>query len=830
MKINLWNRLPRQNKKNKLFINRVLYLSLGLIVIFTAIFGRIDYMVRSRGDSYSATAATKSTKTITLYGQRGTIYDSNMTPLAYDRTSYDVTFYRDPSRTSAADREAYTQVLLSVIQLIESNGKTTVNDFWMVQDENDKWIFSSGSTSANVEATRKGQWKSNFSLSSTPEENWFEALCEKYFIPKDLDTNMKVKILALWQESRMNAYNSTPCTIAYDVGYETMSEIKVRSLELDGIDITISSSRVYPQGETACHVIGYISKINQEALADYRDQGYPNNAFIGKDGIESSLESQLTPYIQYRQGSRTVEINTRGKVVRELSYTAPTDGNSVILTIDTDLQKVMADALAETIEDIHSKQEKTIADEKWQRRKAEILAEYEEAGREISLATSGALVAMDPNTGKILGIVSLPDFDLSYFDGGSISNANWNKIREGNDPLYNRAISTKDSPGSIFKMVTALAGLSEGKIRLDTLISDRGSFTLTDATHPAKCWTNDISQHQNQTVVEGLKNSCNYFFYEVGYALGSTNIYKWAAQLGLTSKTNIELPGETTSFVGNQNMLYDPDSPIENQYTYKPLIAANAIRAKIQSIGEDRGIEYDEERIDEVTKKLLDVAVSYSSKSQWNKPIREILLYDLNLPESYIVSNYLGNSMVSMISELFWTDNETIMLAIGQSITQVSPIAAARYVSAIANGGTVYDAQIVDKIISPDGEIVIDKEPVIANQISADDSYFRAIRQGMEDVTSLEDGGTAGSYFKGIDYIAAKTGTSQRTELDVENNAWMVAYAPLDNPQIVVVAYIQNGYSGAYASNAIIKTINYYLENQGHIESTQVREEYSLAQ
>jgi penicillin-binding protein 2 len=242
------------------------------------------------------------------------------------------------------------------------------------------------------------------------------------------------------------------------------------------------------------------------------------------------------------------------------------------------------------------------------------------------------------------------------------------------------------------------------------------------------------------------------------------------------------------------------------------------------------GIEYDNERIDEVTKKLLDVAVSYNSKSQWNKPIREILLYDLNLPESYIVSNYLGNSMVSMISELFWTDNETIMLAIGQSITQISPIAAARYVSAIANGGTVYDAQIVDKIISPDGEIVIDKEPVVANRISTDDSYFRAIRQGMEDVTSLEDGGTAGSYFKGIDYIAAKTGTSQRTELDVENNAWMVAYAPLDNPQIVVVAYIQNGYSGAYASNAIIKTINYYLENRGHIESTQVREEYTLAQ
>jgi len=821
--------LPKQAQKNKLYISRVLYLSLGLIVIFVSIFARINYMVQNRGDTYSETASAKSTKTITLFGTRGTIYDSNMNPLAYDRTSYDVTFYRDPSRSSAADREAYTQILLNVIRLIESNGKTTVNDFWMKQDESGQWIFTSGSSSASVENTRKGYFKTNFALGKTPEENWFETLCEKYFIPADLDTEMKVKVLALWQESRMNSFNSTPCTIAYDVGFEAMSEIQVRSMELDGIDITISSTRVYPQGETACHVIGYIGKIDSATLTDYREQGYPNNAYIGRDGIEASLESQLTPYIQYRQGSRVVEINTRGKVVRELDYTAPTDGNSVILTIDTDLQQVMAKALEDTINDIHDKQEVTIADESWQRKNAEELATYEEAGIELSLATSGALVAMDPNNGKVLGLVSHPDFDLSYFDGGSISNSDWNKIREGNDPLYNRAISTKDSPGSIFKMVTALAGLSEGAITLDTRINDLGAYTQTDATHPAKCWTKQIQNHQNQTVVEGLKNSCNYFFYEVGHALGSTNIYKWAAQLGLTSKTNIELPGETTSFVGNQNMLYDPDSPIESQYTNKPMIAANAVRNRIREIGADRGIEYDDERIDEVVKKLLDVAVSYSSKAQWNKPIREILLYDLNLPESYIVSNYLGNSMVSYISELFWTDNETIMLAIGQSITQLSPISVARYVSAIANGGTVYDAQIVDKIIAPNGSIVLDKEPVIANQISADDSYFAAIRKGMEDVTSLEDGGTAGSYFKGIDYIAAKTGTSQRTQIDVENNAWMVAYAPKVNPEIVVVAYIQNGYAGANASNAIIETINYYLESKGNTEATTVTKEYSLA-
>ena len=184
MRRNILDILPKQDKKNKLYINRVLYLSLGLIVIFVAIFARINYMVQSRGDTYSETASAKSTKTITLFGTRGTIYDSNMNPLAYDRTSYDVTFYRDPSRSSAADREAYTQILLNVIRLIESNGKTTVNNFWLKKDEDGVWRFNPGSTSEAVERSRENSWRGNFYMKSVPEEELWDTLLEKYLIPK----------------------------------------------------------------------------------------------------------------------------------------------------------------------------------------------------------------------------------------------------------------------------------------------------------------------------------------------------------------------------------------------------------------------------------------------------------------------------------------------------------------------------------------------------------------------------------------------------------------------------------------------------------------------
>jgi len=824
--------VPPVHPKNHLYLWRLGLLCFIFFALFGLIIWRMNSMVRTQGDAYAETAASKSTKSITLYGMRGTIYDTNMNPLAYDRLSYNVTFYRDPSRTNAADRAKYTQILLDVIKLVESNGKSTVNDFWMRKDEHGQWVFAAGAATETAEASRKRSWSSNFSLSRTPEDKWFETLCKNYAIPDDLDDDTKVKILALWQESRMNAYNSTPCTIAYDVGFETVSEIEVRSNELDGIEISESSTRIYPQGTTACHAIGYISKISSARLEEYQSQGYPNDAFVGADGVEASLESQLSPYIQYRQGSRVVERDTRGKVVRELDYTAPTNGNSVVLTIDIDLQKVMADALESTINDIHAMQEETVVDEKWRERKAEVLAEYAANDTEIQMATSGAMVAMDPNTGRVLGLVSYPDYDLSLFNGGTISMSAWNKVQEGDDPLYNRAVSSKDSPGSIFKLCTALAGLAEGAITTETRISDMGSFTGEgiDTTNAPRCWTTNIAAHRNQTIVQAIKNSCNYFFYTVGYAVGSTNIYKWAAALGLTSKTNIELPGETTSFVGNQDMLYDPDTPINQQATYKPLIAASAIRSKLTSVGQELNIDYSEERISEAIKKLLDIAVSYNRKAEWAQPIREVLLYDLNIPQSYLSSHYLGNTITTYIQELYWTANETIMLAIGQSITQVSPIAVARYVSAVANGGTVYDAQIVDKIIAPDGSIVIEKKPVVANQIYTSTLYFEKIREGMEEVTSMEDGGTAARYFGDVDYIAAKTGTSQRTDLDVENNAWMVFYAPLDHPQIVVVVYIQNGYAGAYCSPAGIATIKYYLETMQHTETNSVSAEFTMAE
>ncbi|MDO4546892.1 MAG: penicillin-binding transpeptidase domain-containing protein [Clostridia bacterium] len=808
---------------------RYIVLSIVIIGVFALIWLRMYDLQIVMSESYAEQAQSKTTRTISVVGSRGTIYDANMIPLAYDKLSYDVQFYRDPSLSSDEDRASFTQSIIETIKIIEANGKTTIDEFWLKKDEDGVWRFNSGATSPTTEATRESQWRSNFYLTSTPEEELFDTLCRNYSIPEDLDEEFKVKILSIWQRSRMYNFLSEPVTIAEDVGFEVVSKIEVRSNELEGMSIRESSSRVYPKGAIASHIIGYTSKISgTETLANYRAMGYPTDATVGQTGIEYSMEDQLTPYLEYRQGSRVVEVNNRGKIIREISYQAPVDGNDVILTIDTQLQAVLEDALARNIDVIREGEEQLMLTTTWRANNQQALLEYERSGREVDLATSGAAVAMDPNTGRILAMASYPTFDLSEFEGGAVSMDYWREIYNNEDnPLYNRAISARDTPGSCFKMVTALGALMEGYLTLDDQISDGGEFDTGDVSNRPTCWIapSQRYKHANQTVVEGLKNSCNYFFYTIGSSMGIDNLTKWAALLGLTSRTSIELPNESTSFVGNQLMLYDSNRAVDDQYTSKPYFASVMMKRLFRQIGEDRGIEYDEDRLDIVVKKILDIVNEEGDKSTWPSKIRTILLDDMNLPVSYLSNklingNFIGNTIQSYINDLRWTASETVMAAIGQSITQITPVAAARYVSAICNGGKVYNAQIVDKIVSPTGNVVLDKEPVMVNYISGADAYLEAIQEGMQEVTSVENDGTAASQFaKSTAQIAAKTGTAEKTDIDLENNSWLVTYAPYDtNPEIVVVVYIQNGYAGARSASTAIKTIEYYLQQQAKTE------------
>ena len=772
-----------------------------------------------QGESYTELVESKKTQTKTVVGQRGSIIDANGIPLAVDQKCYNVRFYRDPNKRSNDDRANYTQVLLKVMEIVESNGGETIDEFWLQRnEETGAWEFSTGTTLASAAASREKQWRANFALQYTAQDKLFDALCKNYSIPEDLTEERKIKILAMWQESRMKNYLSEPVTIAYNVPLKTVAEIEALASELDGISIEESTTRVYPRGSLAAHVIGYIGSISSDtALAEYKEKGYSSDSKVGVTGIEYSMEDQLTPNISYRQGKRVVEVNSLGKVIRELSYEEPIDGNTVQLTIDTRLQQVLETALEENIEIINEEQEALYASESWQEKNAEKLESLD--GEKPQFAESGAAVVMDPNTGKVLAMASYPSYDLNWFVSGTDNDKLQELFSDERNPLFNRAISAKDTPGSIFKMCTALAALMEGYVTPEEQIDDAGKFTGLDTTHQPRCWVYpNYSKHSNQDVIAAIKNSCNYYFYTVGLRLGSANLSKWAARLGLTSKTGIELPSEATSFVGNQSTLYDSDKAISSQSTSKPQYSANKIKALLREVGEEMQITYDEDRLERVAKELLDIVTEEETKSTWPARIRTILLQEMNLTNEYIAKRALGTKIQSYLNDLKWTDSETIMCAIGYSITQLTPIAVARYVSALANGGTVYDAQIIDKIISPTGEVVLEKQPVVASTIDDTNGYLDYIKKGMHSVTSAEDGGTAAKYYadsKYKDVICAKTGTAQTSSLiDLENKSWHVAFAPIDDPQIVVVVYIPNGYAGGLSAYTCKTVIDYYLDRE----------------
>ena len=247
-----------------------------------------------------------------------------------------------------------------------------------------------------------------------------------------------------------------------------------------------------------------------------------------------------------------------------------------------------------------------------------------------------------------------------------------------------------------------------------------------------------------------------------------------------------------------------------------PIIVFNAIKKHLRNCGASRNIEYDDERLSVCAKRLMDMAVNYN-ESQWLDNMRTILMEELNMSKEMVYLQSVIGDTYNYMNDIKWGGGQTILTAIGQSVTVVTPIAFARYVCAVANGGYVYNVSLVDSIISPEGEILSQREPQLINQLEDPNNYMDLIRQGMQGV--VDESGTAGKHFKNWKYkanevLAAKTGTAQTTDIDLENNAWFVAFAPYDNPEIAVVSFIPNGYSGGEASQAARDFIEWYLDQE----------------
>lgn len=329
-----------------------------------------------------------------------------------------------------------------------------------------------------------------------------------------LSALLKLPVSEIKKKIEDNKQSFGAIYLANDVGIDVATLIEERKDDFPGIEIEVNPLRVYPMGNAGAQVLGYVG----EAGPDDRDANgnpYKTATLIGRAG----LESQYNQFLEGKNGSRTVEVNASGQAVRYVGGTPAVSGNNVRLTLDAHLQKAAEDAIEEQVN---------------------VLV------KNGVFPTGVSAVAIDPNTGAVLAMVSWPSYDPNQFSKG-ISSAEWNKIiNNKNHPMQNRTISSMYPPGSLFKVITGAAALEAKVTTPDERIFDSGKHWLVDkrnAQGEAFGWIN---------FYEAIEKSDNVYFYELGRRLGIDRISEMAVDFGLGKATGIDLAGEVDGNVASE--------------------------------------------------------------------------------------------------------------------------------------------------------------------------------------------------------------------------------------------------------------------------------------
>lgn len=302
-----------------------------------------------------------------------------------------------------------------------------------------------------------------------------------------------------------------PIRIATDVPMDVVTNIEEHSHELPGISIDVEPLRYYPYNTMASQLFGYVGEVSEEELAEIKQEN--PNTLVGAGTIlgRSGLESMYDDVLRGVDGGKQLEVDATGRPVEEVERKNTIPGSDIHLTIDVNLQKAAEEAVRNQIDQLRAQG---------------------------IPAQGAAVVALDPNTGAVLAMVSSPEFNPNWFSLG-ITSAQWNQLNnDKNHPFDNKVISGEYPPGSPFKIVTGVAALDLKKVTPEEQIFDSGRHWLIDkrnAEGEALGWL-DFNT--------ALAKSDNVYFYEMGNRVGIENIDKYAKYFGLGEKTGIKLYGE----------------------------------------------------------------------------------------------------------------------------------------------------------------------------------------------------------------------------------------------------------------------------------------------
>ncbi len=332
-------------------------------------------------------------------------------------------------------------------------------------------------------------------------------------VPEDVEDNDLLidnlsSILGLEKKEvkeRMGGYRDfyyLPVTVASDVGMEKVVAIEERQPNLTGVHVGIYPRRRYVHGKTAAHLLGYIGKISQEELDRFKTLNYSRVDLIGKAGVEKEYER----FLRGVNGGEEIQVDSRGYLDKVLYRKDPEPGCNIYLNLEIETQRAAESVLGES---------------------------------------PGAVVALDPRSGEVLAMASSPAYDPNQLvppvDVEIVRELFHNEVH----PMMNRCIQGIYPPGSVFKVLVALAGLDSGTIEEDTSFECTGLFSL--GRHSYRCWYEE--GHGSVSIVDAIMLSCNVYFYNAGLRIGRDAIVRKALEFGVDKKTGIDLSAENAGIV-----------------------------------------------------------------------------------------------------------------------------------------------------------------------------------------------------------------------------------------------------------------------------------------
>ncbi|TBU91996.1 penicillin-binding protein 2 [Stutzerimonas kirkiae] len=295
-----------------------------------------------------------------------------------------------------------------------------------------------------------------------------------------------------------------PVPIMYELNEEQIARVAVNQFRLPGVDVAAQLVRHYPQGEHFAHSVGYVGRINETELKSLDPVNYSGTHHIGKTGIEKFYEDVLHGQVGYEE----VETNARGRVLRVLKRTDPVPGQDLVLTLDLDLQEAAEAALG---------------------------------GRR------GAIVALQPQTGEVLAMVSQPSFNPNLFVTG-ISFKDYGELRDSIDrPLYNRVLRGLYPPGSTIKPMMAVAGLDAGVITPTSRVFDPGYFQLPNVQHKYRNWNRSGDGWVDLTLA--IMRSNDTYFYDMAHKMGVDRMHDYMTRFGLGQRVALDMNEETAGLM-----------------------------------------------------------------------------------------------------------------------------------------------------------------------------------------------------------------------------------------------------------------------------------------